>query len=160
MNQRQSLLESLRVGEPDSSDEQRFRRRVERWKELALGFLPEIYTLRRAIDSINQRYFDGQQTLFPTVAEGFGQLLALVEKLIDNYNEALAGDIERLEGLLDERRDEELPSPLVIDLARVIENVQGASREQVAYLVDMAKAEALDVLGETRQAFELVDRHI
>jgi len=27
-------------------------------------------------------------------------------------------------------------------------------------LVDMAKADALDVLGETRQALDLVDRHI
>ena len=31
---------------------------------------------------------------------------------------------------------------------------------QVAYIVDMAKADALDLLGETRQAFELVDRHV
>jgi len=27
-------------------------------------------------------------------------------------------------------------------------------------MVDMAKADALDVLGESRQAFELVDRHV
>ena len=42
----------------------------------------------------------------------------------------------------------------------VIEDVQGAAREQVAYMVDMAKADALDLVGETRQAFELVDRHV
>jgi hypothetical protein len=44
-------------------------------------------------------------------------------------------------------------------LAGLIENVQVAAQAQVAYLVDMAKAEALDLLGETRQAFKLVDRH-
>ena len=37
---------------------------------------------------------------------------------------------------------------------------EGAARKQVAYMVDMAKADALDLLGETRQAWELVDRHI
>ena len=156
----ESLVESVQVGKPDSSDDERFRQRVEHWKEMALGFLPEIYTLRSAINSIKQRYFDGQQTLFPEVAEGFGQLLAWVEKLVDIYNEALAGDIERLERLLVETGDVQDESPLTIDLAGVIESVQGAAWEQVAYMVDMAKADALDLLGETRQAFELVDRHV
>ncbi len=94
------------------------------------------------------------------MAEGFGQLLALVEKLVDIYNEALAGDIERLESLLTKTGDGQDEPPLTIDLAGLIENVQDAAREQVAYMVDMAKADALELLGETRQAFELVDRHV
>ncbi len=94
------------------------------------------------------------------MAEGFNQLLALAEKLVGIYNEALAGDIERLESLLIETGDGQDESPLTIGLARLIENVQSAARAQVAYMVDMAKADALDLLGETRQAFELVDRHV
>ena len=31
---------------------------------------------------------------------------------------------------------------------------------QVSYLVDMAKAEALDALGENRAAVELIERHL
>ena len=31
---------------------------------------------------------------------------------------------------------------------------------RVSYLVDMAKAEALDALGENRAAVELIERHI
>ncbi len=31
---------------------------------------------------------------------------------------------------------------------------------QVAYLVDMAKAEALDIMGETKKAQEFVERHL
>ena len=143
-----------------SSGNERFRQRVEHWKELALGFLAEIYTLNRAVDSISQRYCDGQEGLFPTMAEGFDQLLALVEKLVGIYNEALAGDIERLERLLIETGDEQDESPLTINLAGLIGIVQGAARKQVAYMVDMAKADALDLLGETRQASELVDRHV
>ena len=77
--QREPLLDSLQVGNPGSCDDERFRRPVERWKWVTLGILPEIYILRGAIDSISQHYFDGQQSLFPTVAEGFDQLVALVE---------------------------------------------------------------------------------
>ncbi len=67
-----------------------------------LGFLPEIYTLRKAFDTINQRYFDRQQPLFPAVFEGFDQLLALAEKSVGIYNDALAVDIEHPERLLGE----------------------------------------------------------
>ena len=91
------------------------------------------------------------------MSDGFGQLLALVEKLVNIYNEALAGDIERSERLLMETGDGQDESPLTIDLAGLVETVQGSAREQVAFLVDMAKADALDLLGETRQAFELVE---
>ena len=73
---------------------------------------------------------------------------------------ALAGDIERSERLLMETGEGQNQSPLTMDLAGLVETVQGSAREQVAYLVDMAKADALDLLGETRQAFELVERHV
>ena len=160
VSRRESLLESVKVWEPDSSNDERFRQRVEHWKISALGFLPEIYILSRAINSISQRYFEGQDPLFSEVSDGFGQLLALVEKLVNIYNEALAGDIERSERLLMETGDGQDESPLTIDLAGLVETVQGSAREQGAYLVDMAKADALDLLGETRQAFELVERHV
>ena len=57
-------------------------------------------------------------------------------------------------------RDGQDESPRTIDLAGLIESVQGAAKEQVAYMVDMAKADALDVIGESRQAWELVDRYV
>ena len=72
----------------------------------------------------------------------------------------MAGSIERVEKLLNETGDEQTASRLKIDLAGLIENVQGAAKGQVAFMVDMAKADALVLLGENRQAFELVDRHV
>jgi len=72
----------------------------------------------------------------------------------------MAGSIERVERLLNETGDEQTASRLKIDLAGLIENVQGAAKGQVAFMVDMAKADALVLLGENRQAFELVDRHV
>ena len=62
--------------------------------------------------------------------------------------------------MLFETKDGHDKSPLTIDLAGSFESVQGAAREQVAYMMDMAKAEALELLGESRQAFDLVDRHV
>ena len=98
--------------------------------------------------------------MFPAVAEGFDQLLALVEKTVGIYNEGLADSIEREEILMIEAGDGQDKSPLTIDLARLVERVQGSAKEQVTHLVDMAKADALDLLGERRQALELVDRHV
>ena len=80
--------------------------------------------------------------------------------MVGIYNEVLAEDIERLEALVSEAVDGQNRSPLTIDLPGLTENVQVSGREQVAYMVDMAKADALDLLGESRQAFELVDRHV
>ena len=94
------------------------------------------------------------------MAEGFDQLLVSVKKLVDIYNQSLAEDIERVDKLLDGPGDGHDESPLTLDLARLSENIQAAAKGQVAYMVDMAKADALDLLGETRRAFELVDRHV
>ena len=56
--------------------------------------------MRRAINSISQRYFDSQEGLFPDVAKGFDQLMVSAEKLVGIYNEALAENIECLGRLL------------------------------------------------------------
>ena len=69
----------------------------------------------------------------------------------------MAGGIERLGRLLIATEDGQDESSLTLDLAGLVENAPGAAREQVAYMVDMAKADVLDLMGETLQAFELVD---
>ena len=159
-SQRQSSIVSLGVGKPNLDVEKGFRKRAEQWRELAQRVVSEIFALREANQSINDVYFEGQGILFPSLAEGFLQLLNLMEKTVGIYNEDLAGSIERLEGLLNEPGDGLDTTLLAIDLAGLVENVQGVAENQVAYMVDMAKADALDLLGETRQAFEMVDRHV
>lgn len=160
MAQRESLIESLQIRKLGRNGEDKFRPQVEHWRELALDFLREIYTMRKAIGSINQRYFDGQGVLFPPVANEFNNMLASLEEVVDIYNEGLVRDVERVERLLNGTGEGRQASPLTIDLAGIIENVEGSASEQVAYTVDMAKADALNLLGETRQALELVDRHV
>ncbi|PKB73397.1 MAG: hypothetical protein BZY75_02105 [SAR202 cluster bacterium Io17-Chloro-G7] len=129
MSRRESLLVTGQVGRSDGSDDMLFRQRSERqrgerWKEQALGFLTEIYILRSAINLISERYFDSQQGSFPAVAEGFDQLSASVEKLVDVYNEVLAGEIESLEMLLIDKGNKQDECLLKIDLAGLIVDVQ------------------------------------
>ena len=83
-----------------------------------------------------------------------------MEKLVGNYNDDLADSIEGVGELLEETKNGHQPSRPTINLAGLIESVQRTTREQIAYMVDMAKADALDVLGESRQALELVGRHV
>ena len=64
------------------------------------------------------------------------------------------------ERLLNKTGDGQDETPLILNLEGLRDNVQGPVRDQISYMVDMAKADALDVLGESRQAFELVDRHV
>jgi hypothetical protein len=116
LSQRKALLEAVQVGESDGSHDELFRHRVERWKGLALGFLPEIYALREASDLSDRRYIDGHHLLFPSAEEGFDVLLALVEKTVDIYNDTLAEDIGRLENLLGRQRE----TPLTIDLSGLV----------------------------------------
>ncbi len=47
-----------------------------------------------------------------------------------------------------------------VDLAGSIENVQRAATDPSTYPVDVAKVEALDMMGETEKAVQLMDRHI
>ena len=82
------------------------------------------------------------------------------EKTTRIFNESLAEDLDRAERLSVDMGEGEDSSPLTVDLAALPNNVQGAIKEQVAYLVDMAKSDALEILGENRQALELVDRHV
>ena len=86
--------------------------------------------------------------------------MALVEKLVDIYNLDLAAGLEHLEKLMNNTGHEEQEVRLTIALRDLIGKTDASAIEQVVYLVDMAIADALELLGETQEAGELVDRHI
>ncbi|MFQ6027185.1 MAG: hypothetical protein ACE5Q6_06815 [Dehalococcoidia bacterium] len=158
--QRRSLLETLWLNKPNSKSEERFNERARNWKELARDFLLELYTLRQVIDSINQRYFEGHQVLFTKVAQGFKELVDHTERLVDLYSSNLSEELDRLATLLPEGDSEKSEESFHIDLPTLEELSGKSTRHQVAYLVDMAKVEALDTMGENRKAVELLDRHV
>ena len=90
--------------------------------------------------------------------EGFNELLDLVEKTPYIGIEHLAREIEDLERLLIETWDEQDEFPLAIDLTGLIEDIQGAAREQVDYILDMAQAGALEIVDAGKKSVELRDR--
>ncbi len=162
--QRQSLLESLWVNRPGSKAEERFFERVRHWKELAREFLIELYTLRRVINSVNQLYYEGQQALFPQVAQGFEELVGYIERLVDLYHRDLAEGLDRLMALLPEEDSQKSVEPFSIDVSTLDGLTEKPAKQDAAYLVDMARVEALDTMGEKEKAVELwagtFDAHI
>jgi hypothetical protein len=127
---------------------------------LAQTFLVELYTLRRVVVSINRRYFKGQDVLFPKVDEGFGDLVEYIEGLSDHYNRNLSQGLDRLATLATKGDSGKSTEPFCLDLPALENLVAKPSKHRIAYLVDMAKFEALDTIGENQKAVESLHRHV
>ncbi len=157
---RQSYLESLELNRPGSNAEERFFERVRHCKELAHEFLIELYTLRRVINSVNQLYYEGQQALFPQVAEGFLELVGYIERLVDLYNRDLAEGLDRLMAILPKGNSQKTVEPFSLNVSTLDKPTGKPAGREAAYLVDMAKVEALDTMGEKEKAVAILDRHV
>src|ERR671918_2433666 len=122
---------------------------------MAEGFLCEVYSIRQAADGISQRYFDGRQVPFPAVAEEFARLTGCMEEMVEGYNEDFANETGQAPESLSETS-----SPNLIDTVALEKAVVPAARQHAAFLVDMARAEVLDSMGENQKALDLIDRHV
>jgi hypothetical protein len=156
---RESLLEDLRGWKPGSRSNDRYRQRIGDWREMAERVLCEVDSLRQAADAISQRYFDGHQVPFPAVAKGFVRLIGCLEEMVEGYNEDFANESGHETGQAPESLSE-ASSPNLIDTVALEKSVVPAARRHTAFLVDMARAEALDAMGESHAAMAMVDRHI
>ena len=74
IKRRGKLLPLSQVSTPEKVVDEEIHGAAELWKGLTEGFLREAYRLSEAIVSINQHYFDGLESLFPEVAQGFDQV--------------------------------------------------------------------------------------
>jgi hypothetical protein len=126
---------------------------------MARDFLGELYSLRHAADAISQRYFDGHLVLFPSSAGELTKLVECLENLVKGYNEDFAHE----PGHETCHAPEDLEAadlPNSIGIAALEEAVARGARQHTAFLVDMAKAEALDAMGESQMALQLIDWHV
>jgi hypothetical protein len=114
-----------------------------RWQEETELFLTELQGLRLAVMTISKRYFDQHDLLFPALAEGLNYLVKAMEGLVEMFNEDLAPKKRAW-----------------ADVAAVEARAGTVGSDQVVFLVDMAKAEALDAMGENSAAVAIVERHI
>ncbi len=137
LERRASLLSILRkAGSPT-------RREEVTWKDIAGQLLSKLYAFRQVATTISQRYFDGEEVLFPDLVRSLAELIKYTEELVTMFNDEVAGKPE-------ER----------MDLEAFRQGAGKAVMPQISYLVDMAKADALDAVGEDRAAAELVERHL
>jgi hypothetical protein len=156
---RESLLLGLRGWKPGSRSDERYRRRIDAWKDMAQRFLCELYSLRQAADAISLRYFDEHQLLFPSGARDFAKLVECIEELVEGYNWDFASQYGQKTGPAPKGLPEVNP-PDFINTADLEEAVAPGVRQHIASLVDMAKAEALDAMGENQAAVAVIDRHV
>ena len=113
------------------------------WKNLAGILITAMHAFQQAVLIINQRYFDGEEIMFSDLAKSLADLTKYTEDLVSAFNDHVAKMPE---------------DKLDLEVLRKAADTTVAGR--VSYLVDMAKAEALDALGENRAAVELIQRHL
>ena len=142
---------------------QSFMERVLEWRELAEATLRELCLAQQAVEAIAQRYFEGHEVFFPAIGEEFLDILKSEDNIVEIYDGSIAEDVEshrriwkRQGGTCDEEQDDDF----ALDVGLVGRTISNDVDGRVRYLVDMAKAEALDYLGEHRAAVELVERHL
>jgi hypothetical protein len=100
---------------------------------------------QQAFASISRSYFDGHNLLFPDLAGDLAEIVTDTENVAGSFNEVFADMMA-----LSER----------IDLEALRQSVGKEATQQISYIVDMAKAEALDLLGDQKTAVELAERHL
>ena len=113
------------------------------WKQMAGASLTNLYAFRQAVITIRKRYFDGVELLFTDLDRSLADLTKHTEDLVTAFNDQVGKETE---------------DKMNVELIK-----QGADKvavERISYIVDMAKAEALDALGENRAAVELIERHL
>ena len=80
--------------------------------------------------------------------------------MVGLYNANLSEALDRLATLLPQDETENPKEPFSLDLSHLETLTGKATAPQISYLVDMAKVEALDTLGDNRKAVELLDQHV
>ena len=134
LQQREQLLDGIRLSrfKPDNKENL-----IEEWKKAVAYCLVELYAFRQAVVFIQKSYFEGQPVLFPDVAKDLSDIITEAETTVNNFNGSFPEVIELYK---------------TIDLEVLRQNANKEANQLIAYIVDMAKAEALDCLGDEQAA--------
>lgn len=115
---------------------------IQDWRAAAGMFLSELYAFQNACGSIEKHYFDGHHVLFPDTEDDLLNLIKRVEWLVESFNDLIAcGSLK-----------------WTIEPDEIRKAASSQASQKAAYLVDMAKAEALDQMGDPKAAAELAGR--
>ena len=119
------------------------------WRYSAKRFIRELYVYERAASVIGNTYLNGHKVLFPDAAEILQDQIGRIESMIE-------GDSYDAKNRIGNR-----PSKTeCIDLEQVRELAQKDAKELIDEFVVVAKAEALEVIGEKRGSVLFVKNHL
>jgi hypothetical protein len=155
---RESLLEPLRAWKSESSSNDQFQQRGASWKEMAENFLIEVYSFQEMAIAISQRYFSGYQVLLPLSVADFNRLIECIEHLAEGYNLAFDTKLSQASSSLE--NPQKAPHQHLINTSAQRMEAMPVAQRQMVFLVDLSRAEALDAMGESQNALELIDRHV
>lgn len=130
------------------SDEQ-----LARWWDQAREAASAAYVQDGAGMELGRRYFVGASPLFPDAAEDVAAQVTEIERLIEMFNDHLQAAMRR-------RSKRRAASVQPIDLAQLRAQAERAIHAEVALTVDLAKAQAWELIGEREKGYPLVERHV
>ncbi len=140
------LYHDAECGRPQDRNRPSLKKRRTQWAFCAREFLRELFTLEKAAGAISDRYFDGHPVLWPKI-----------RNTLDDLIETTLGFAELFAISFPSRRRKSVEQ---IDAVAISHEAAEAAPDLQAYIVDMAKAEVLDSMGEGQAAAEIVKRHV
>jgi hypothetical protein len=117
--------------------------------------LVETYGWTEAVDQLMDHYFREECPLLSEAEEALLEMVGHAEQMVERFNDRIEFETEFTE---DERFKAALPKQ--IDLVAAKRAAQLAADELVRTLVDMARAEACDMMGQHKQALAFAERHL
>ena len=147
--------ESPRTTAAGRQDPEEFREEASAWPKEAAECEEMVTVYLEAARLLSRRYFSGQDLLYPASSEQLSSLLRWLASAGDLYRERVAPKLEghrEPDEMTEEKGQDATPS--VIETKQAIFRL---AKEKAEELVILAKAEALDSLGEKNQGIRLVE---
>lgn len=141
LQRRSAILEGLRTWQPKP---ERRAEQLKSWRRIAEVFLTEIYAFQEALNRIRRSYFGFHSILFADSEQYLADLTTEASEIVMRFNDLANGEREQYQ----------------VDLDIIRKSAGLEANEQVTLLVDMAKSEALDALGEYRGARNIAEKYL
>ena len=118
--------------------------------------IEELYGWQVAVDLLSERYYQGVSPLLPETEENLTWIVEQIERLVDLFNDhrELEVELTKLHG----KRKPKLPAP--INIAAAKRSAEPRAKAHVSLLVDLAQAQACEMMGERKRALAFVERHV
>lgn len=122
------------------------------WRDQALLFGQEIFALQEALGKVAERYFEGNRLLFDDELSALEAQANVWPLLLEHFNDMVVVELDRV--------GEDAPNVPRPGMAEVEEAGRTLGQNRAAYLVDLAKADALRTLGEPNAAADVMERYV